>query len=103
MRVLDGDYAHVNLPRVARQPLGISASGVKRAESGFLAVGGGAFDEPAGGVAFVAFLAGLLRSLPRPLVFDVTDREPQELHDGLVVGEASRSPWRATSRATVLG
>jgi hypothetical protein len=50
-------------------------------------VDGGAFDEPAGGLALVAGLAGFGRSLAGPLVLDVADGEPEQLDDGVVVGE----------------
>ena len=46
------------------------------AEGGFPAVGGGALDEVAGGLAFVAGLAGFGGSLTGPLVLDVADGEP---------------------------
>ena len=59
------------------------------AEGGFPAVHGRALDEPAGRLAFVARLAGFLGSLPGPLVLDVTDREPQQLDYGIVVGEVA--------------
>jgi hypothetical protein len=49
----------------------------------------GAFDEPAGGFAFVGSLACFLGALAGPLVLDVTDGEPQRLDDGVVVGEVA--------------
>ncbi len=53
-------------------------------ERGAPALGGGAFDEPAGGFALVAGPAFFLGAFAGSLVFDVADREPQQLDDGVV-------------------
>jgi len=51
-------------------------------------LGSGSVDEPAFGFAFAASRgAGLLRSGSGSLVFDVADRQPQQLDDRVVAGE----------------
>ena len=48
---------------------------------------GGAFYQPAGGFALAAGCTGLLGALPGAFVLDVADGQPEQLDDGVVVGE----------------
>ena len=53
------------------------------------AVDGGAFDEPAGGFAFAAGQAFLLRPGAGAFVFDLADREPEQFDRGIVRGKVA--------------
>jgi hypothetical protein len=73
--------------------VGADAVGVDEgefAEGGFPALGEGAFDEFAGGVAGLAFgSAGFLGAFAGSFVFDVADGEPEQFDRGGVVGEVA--------------
>src|SRR5215470_2828558 len=59
------------------------------AEGGFPALDGGAFHEPAGGVALGLGDALLFGAFAGAFVFDVADGQPEEFDGGGVVGEVS--------------
>lgn len=58
-------------------------------EGGFPALDLGAFDELARGFALSSGQARFFRALPGSFVFDVADREPEQLDHGVVGGEVA--------------
>src|SRR5690349_11788527 len=72
---------------VAGEAVGVGQR--QRAEGGFPALHGGAFDQPARGGALGRWQALLLGPLPGAFVLDVADGQPQQLDRSVVVGEVA--------------